>query len=390
MYSLLLVIIYVAFISLGLPDSLLGSAWPVIYKQMDIPISYAGIITMIIASGTIISSLLSDKLTKKIGVGYVTAISVMMTALALFGFSISNSFIVLCILAVPYGLGAGGVDAALNNYVALHYKSSHMSWLHCFWGVGAAVSPYIMGYSLTGGLGWNSGYRIVSVIQICLTVILFISLPIWKKNNISKTSVPFESADLSISQAVKIKGVKYMLFTFFCYCALESTAGLWASSYLVEFRGIDKETAAQFASLFYIGITFGRFISGFVSERIGDRRLIRSGILVISAGIIMVGIPLGNNILALIGLIIIGLGCAPVYPSIIHSTPYNFGKENSQSIIGIQMASAYVGSTFMPPLFGLIAQHINIGLYPLFLCIFAITMLVMSELLQRKLVRNPN
>lgn len=383
MYSFLLTIIYIAFISLGLPDSLLGSAWPVMHIQLDVPLSYAGIVTMIIAGGTIVSSLMSDRLTRKLGTGLVTAISVMMTAAALFGFSVSNSFILLCIWAIPFGLGAGAVDAALNNYVALHYASRHMSWLHCFWGVGASISPYIMSYCLTGGYGWNNGYRSVAAVQIVLATLLFISLPIWKRENTVGKSSEKRAEALSLREVLNIKGVKFIFLTFLGYCALESTAGLWASSYLVLFRGIDSETAAKFASLFYLGITFGRFLCGFIADKMGDRMLIRSGILIIISGIIMVGISGISNIIALVGLVIIGLGCAPVYPSIIHSTPSNFGKENSQAVIGIQMASAYVGSTFMPPLFGLVAHNISIGLYPIYLIFFAVLMLVMSETLNR-------
>ena len=381
MYSLLLAIIYVAFISLGLPDSLLGSAWPVIYKQLEVPISYAGIITMIIAGGTVVSGLLSDRLTRKFGAGLVTATSVLMTAAALFGFSFSDSFISLCLWAVPYGLGAGGVDAALNNYVALHYASRHMSWLHCFWGIGATISPYIMGYSLTRGYGWNNGYRFVGILQIILTVILFASLPIWIKNKDNGKGRDANSKPLGLVQILKIRGVKLILVAFFCYCALESTAGLWASSYLVNYRNIDPEIAANFASLFYIGITFGRFVTGFFSDKIGDKLLIRYGIIIIMAGLILVGMPFGSNIPALTGIIVIGLGCAPVYPSIIHDTPSNFGKENSQAIIGVQMASAYVGSTFMPMIFGFVADNISIGLYPVYLFLFAVFMFLMTELL---------
>ncbi len=383
MYSLLILIIYIAFISLGLPDSLLGSAWPVMYKQLDVPLSYAGVITMIIAGGTVVSSLMSDRLTKRFRTGLVTAVSVLMTAVALFGFSISRSFIYLCLFAVPYGLGAGAVDAALNNYVALNYASRHMSWLHSFWGVGAAVSPYIMSYYLASGFGWNSGYRLVAIIQIILTVILFISLPLWKRNSINKNNNDTHVAALTLFQTLKIRGVKLILITFFSYCALEATAGLWASSYLVRYRGISTETAASFASLFFLGITFGRFLCGFIAEKVGDKKLIRFGILLTMFGIILTGLPVGINTISLIGLVIIGLGCAPVYPSIIHSTPLNFGKENSQAIIGIQMASAYIGSTFMPPLFGIIADHISIGTYPLYLILFAILMLIMSERLTK-------
>lgn len=379
MYSILLMIIYIAFISLGLPDSLLGSAWPAMYGQLEVPISYAGIVTMIIAAGTVVSSLLSDRLTRRLGAGLVTAISVLMTAAALFGFSLSGSFIMLCVWAVPYGLGAGAVDAALNNYVALHYASRHMSWLHCFWGVGAALSPYIMGYSLTRGYGWNNGYRIVFVIQIVLTAVLFISLPLWKRKGDRDAGSKSHSRALSLSEILKIRGVKFVLITFFSYCALESTAGLWASSYLVEFRGIDTEMAARFASLFYLGITIGRFLSGFISDKLGDRALIRSGLVVILFGIILVGLPISSNLMTLAGLVIVGLGCAPIYPSVIHATPSNFGENNSQAIIGVQMASAYVGTTLMPPVFGFIADNINIGLYPLYLVLFAVIMIIMSE-----------
>jgi len=385
-YLLLLAIIYIAFISLGLPDSLLGSAWPVMHKQLEVPLSYAGIVTMIISSGTIISSLMSERVTRKFGAGLVTAVSVFMTAAALFGFSISNSFILLCIWAIPYGLGAGAIDAALNNYVALHYSSRHMNWLHCCWGVGAAISPYIMSYCLIGGYGWNSGYRSVAIIQIILSAFLFISLPLWKKNGSGSKNGNGEENDTEIvglRQALKIRGVKLVLITFFGYCAIETTAGLWASSYLVLHRGVAKEIAAQFASLFFIGITFGRFLCGFISDKFGDKQMIRYGLTIITFGIVLIILPIGTNITALAGLIIVGLGCAPIYPAIIHSTPSNFGAENSQAIIGIQMASAYTGSTLMPPVFGVIADNINIGLYPFYLLFFAALMIIMSEKLNR-------
>lgn len=381
MVSLLIAIIYIAFISLGLPDSLLGSAWPVMYPQLDVPNSYMGIISMIIALGTIFSSLASDFLGRKLGTGLVTALSVLTTAVALFGFSVSSSFIMLCIIAFPYGLGAGAVDAALNNYVALHFSSKHMSWLHCFWGVGASVSPYIMGLCLTSGLGWQKGYFSVSVVQIILTVILFISLPLWKKNAARTEEQP--SNIVGLRGAFKIKGVPYIMAAFFCYCAMESTAGLWASSYLKEYRGTSEETAAMFASLFYLGITSGRFICGFVADKLGDRRLIRIGVCAAGFGVLMILLPIKTDILALAGLITAGVGCAPIYPSIIHSTPDNFGKENSQSIIGIQMACAYTGTTLMPTLFGALAENVGIFLYPVYLLIFTAVLGVMSELLNR-------
>lgn len=383
MFSLLLAIIYLAFISLGLPDSLLGSAWPVMQGDLEVPLFYAGIISMIIAGGTIISSLLSDRMIRKLGTGLVTAISVALTAVALFGFSFSGSFLLLCLWAVPYGLGAGAVDAALNNYVALHYSSRHMSWLHAFWGVGVTISPNIMSFCLTKKLGWAIGYRSIAVLQIILVAVLFFSLPLWKKGTDSDGDA--KPAPLTIRQALRLKGVPFVLLAFFGFCALESTAGLWASSYMVGFRGVDAETAAQFAALFYSGETVGRFLNGFVADKFGDRKMIRVGIITMILGIVMVLLPLQTNAVALCGLVVIGLGAAPVYPCIIHSTPTNFGKENSQSLVGIQMASAYCGSTFMPPLFGLIAQYIHIGLYPVYLAVFAALMLIMTEILNKKI-----
>ena len=377
MFSLLLAIIYLAFISLGLPDSLLGSAWPVMRVALNAPLSLAGVISMVIAGGTIVSSLLSDRLTRRLGTGLVTAISVALTAAALFGFSISNSVAMLCLWAVPYGLGAGAVDAALNNYVALHYSSRHMSWLHCFWGVGASVSPYIMGACLARG-SWQLGYRTVSVLQVALTVGLFLSLPLWKKPRTVGEDGEAKPL-LGLRGALRIKGVPYILLAFFGYCAAETTTGLWASSYLVEARGVDAQIAARFASLFYLGITFGRFLNGFIADRMGDKRMIRVGVAVMGLGTVMIMLPLETDALALAGLIVVGLGCAPVYPSIIHATPFNFGEENSQAIIGIQMASAYTGSTFMPPLFGALAGAFTIRLYPFYLAAFALLLWIMTE-----------
>lgn len=383
MFSLLLALIYIAFISLGLPDSLLGSAWPVMQMEFHAPLSYAGIISMIISGGTIISSLRSDYLTRKLGAGLVTAISVALTAVALFGFSMSNSFIMLCIWAIPYGLGAGAVDSALNNYVAIHYSSRHMSWLHCFWGVGVTISPYIMSFSLSRQYGWRTGYLSVAILQGILTVVLFLTLFVWKTDKDGETE-QVEARALSLIDALKIKGVSFVLIAFLCYCALESTAGMWATSYLVGYKKIDSVTAARFASLFYIGITIGRFLNGFIADRFGDRKLVRYGIYVMILGVLMIGFPTSIGEVGLAGLIVLGFGCAPVYPSIIHATPDNFGKENSQAIIGIQMASAYVGTTFLPPIFGLIAEHSSVQFYPVFLLFFAVLMLLMTELLNKK------
>ena len=384
MVSLLLAIIYLAFISLGLPDSLLGSAWPVMRLDFGAELSFAGVLSMIIAGGTIVSSLLSERLTRRFGTALVTAMSVALTAAALFGFSVAPSLSVLCLLAVPYGLGAGAIDAALNNYVALHYSARHMSWLHCFWGVGASVSPYIMSAALIRSGSWQNGYRAVSVIQIVLTALLFLSLPLWRAREEGKEAEDKEKrAPLGLRGALRIPGVPYILLAFFAYCGAETTAGLWGSSFLVGARGVRPEIAARFASLFYLGITFGRFCNGFVADRAGDRKMIRIGAAVMAIGALLILLPLPFDLPALAGLVIFGLGCAPVYPSIIHSTPGNFGEENSQAIIGIQMASAYVGSTFMPPLFGLIAQHVSLRLYPVFLALLLVLLFVMTEKLNR-------
>ena len=357
-------------------------------KDLDVPISYAGIISMIISGGTIISSLLSDRLTRKTGTGKIIFFSVFATAIALLGFSLSNNFILLCIFAIPYGLGAGAVDAVLNNYVALNYSSRHMNWLHCFWGVGATISPYIMGYFLVNNYSWQAGYRTISIIQFVLCMVLLLSMPLWKTVNHSSSDTSVESQAKSFREVVNIKGVKLILIAFFGYCALETTAGLWASSYLVISKSVNSEVAAKFACLLYLGVTFGRFVTGLIANKAGDKNLIRAGLLVILLGIVLVCLPISGAKTSFIGLIIIGLGCAPIYPSIIHSTPYNFGKNNSQAIIGIQMASAYIGSTFMPPVFGLIAQYINISLYPYFLLFFVVLVIVLSERLNKTIQQN--
>ena len=384
MVHLLLVIIYLSFISLGLPDSLLGAAWPSMYPQLGVPVSYAGAISMIIALGTVISSLQSDRITRKLGTGKVTAISVATTALALFGFSVSRSFWMLCLWAIPYGLGAGSVDASLNNYVALHYESKHMSWLHCMWGIGATVGPYIMGWALTGGLGWNRGYRIISLLQIGLTAILIFSLPLWNGRPQTADGASAEATGpLSLRQIVRIPGVREVMLCFFGYCSVEQTAGLWAASYLTLYRGVAPETAASFASLFFLGITVGRALSGFITLKLDDVKMVRLGLGIILLGVLIMLLPLGQTI-SLAGLILIGLGCAPIYPCLIHSTPAHFGADRSQAIIGVQMASAYVGTCLMPPVFGLIAGALSTALLPVYLLLFLLLMSWMHERLIRK------
>lgn len=376
MFILLLSIIYLSFISLGLPDSLLGAAWPLMQIEMNVPLSYAGIISMIISLGTIISSLFSDYLSKKFSVGLITAVSVLMTAFALLGFSFSSEFYMLCLWAIPYGLGAGSVDAALNNYVALHYKSQHMNWLHCMWGVGASIGPYIMTYALTSTEKWNNGYLYIALIQFVLTLFIFLSIPLWKKNNLEKEE---KSAPLSIKQVFLLKGAVAVMITFFCYCALECVSMLWSASYLVKVFDIDEEKASSLAGLFYLGLTGGRFISGFISMKLSDKNMIRVGGVIVLIGIIILFIP--NFNISCVGLVVAGLGCAPVYPCIIHSTPEHFGKDKSQALIGIQMASAYLGTCLMPPLFGLLGEYISMNLFPVMLLILLIIMIFMHEVL---------
>ena len=383
MVTLLLAIIYISFISLGLPDALLGAAWPTMQGELGVPLSYACGIAILIAAGTVVSSLMSDRLTKALSPGKVTAISVGMTAVALYGFSVSTEFWHLCLWAIPYGLGAGSVDASLNNYVALHYASRHMSWLHCMWGVGASVGPYIMGAALTGGMSWNTGYRVIAIFQMVLTACVFLSLPLWtqRKDMLDASGKP--AAPLTLKQIFAIPGAKEVLLAFFCYCAAEQTAILWSATYLVRHWGMAEETAASFGSLFLIGLTVGRALSGFVTYKLNDANMIRLGQGIMVLGIVVMVLPLGQTA-AMAGLMLIGLGCAPIYPCVIHSTPAHFGEENSQAIIGVQMASAYVGICAMPPLFGLIANHISVSLLPLYLAVITAVMIVMCEKLNRK------
>lgn len=376
MYTLLLALIYIAFVSLGLPDSLLGSGWPAIHMEMNVPVSYMGIISMIISGGTIVSSLLSDKLTRKLSARIVTVISVFLTAIALFGFSFSTQFWMLIVFAVPYGLGAGAIDAALNNYIALHYSSKHMSWLHCFWGVGTIISPFVMSYALTNAT-WHNGYRIVGVMQLAIAVLLLVTLPVWKVN---KKAIVAEGKSVGLLEALKIKGVPFLLTGFFAYCAAEATAMYWASTYFSEVKNMPAEMSSLLASLFYIGITVGRFISGFITNKLSDRKMIILGTCILFCGIALLLIPMDDVIVSQIGFIVIGFGCAPIYPCIIHSTPNNFGEENSGAIIGIQMASAYVGSTFIPPLFGFLGNLIGFQIMPVYLTVFFVLMICMTEI----------
>ena len=384
MVHLLLGVIYLSFISLGLPDALLGSAWPTMYSGFGVPVSSAGAISMIIALGTVVSSLQSSRLTRLLGPGKVTAASVAMTALALMGFSLSGSFWQLCLWAIPYGLGAGSVDAALNNYVALHYASRHMSWLHCMWGVGASLGPCLMGRALTGGGVWQDGYRWVSLLQWGLAAVVLVSLPLWRLHGGENPEGAAPPRALTLSQTLRVPGVRSVMAAFFCYCALEQTAGLWASSYLTLEKGIPAETAAGLAGLFFTGVTAGRALSGFLTLGLNDRQMVRLGHGVPGLGVAALLLPVQDPRVALAGLVLIGLGCAPVYPCLIHSTPEHFGAENSQAVIGVQMASAYVGTCLMPPLFGLVASRITPALFPVYLLALLAGMVAAHEWLQRR------
>ena len=355
------------------------------YPAFGVTVSASGIVFMIISVGTVISSLQSDRMTSRFGTAKVTAVSVAMTAAALFGFSTCRSFPMLCLWAIPYGLGAGSVDASLNNYVAVHYESKHMSWLHCMWGIGATVGPYIMGAILSGGGVWNSGYRIVGFIQLVLVAILFLSFPIWRSGQVAQENTPHHP--LKLKDVFAIPGAPEIMITFFCYCALEQTAGLWAASYLVLDRGIDPETAASFASMFYLGITLGRFFNGFIAMRLSDNSMIRMGFGIIGLGIVLLFLPFGN-LFALLGLVTVGLGCAPVYPCIIHSTPTHFGIDKSQALVGVQMASAYVGTSLMPPLFGFLSGYMGLGLLPWYLLAILLLMIVMCRRMRQKTAQN--
>ncbi|PJM80158.1 MFS transporter [Bifidobacterium scaligerum] len=391
----MLAVIYIAFISLGLPDALLGAAWPTMSQDLSVPVSWAGGISATISMFTIISALLSDRMTLRFGAGRVTAVSVALTAMALAGFSVAPNYWVLMLIAIPYGLGAGGVDAALNNYVAVHYESRHMSWLHCMWGVGASIGPYIMGFALSGGQGWPWGYRYIAILQVVLTVMLVLSLPLWKSRRRTAVEIEADGASavnheegterkpLGVAGVLAIRGAKEILIMFFCYCAIETTAGLWASSYMVLHGGVDRITAASWASLFYVGITVGRALSGFLTMKFADPAMIRLGQTLVLAGIVVMLVPLPHHLGVVIGLVVVGLGCAPIYPCVIHSTPDYFGEENSQAIVGVQMACAYMGSLIMPPVFGVIAQYATIALYPWYLLLFLVLMTVMHERLRK-------
>jgi fucose permease len=385
----LLLIIYLAFISLGLPDSLLGVAWPLIREHWDLPLDYAGMISIVTIGSTILSSLFSGRIIARFGTGKVTFISCLMTGSALLGFSIAPSFVWLFLFAIPLGFGAGSVDTALNNYVSLHFKSHHMNWLHSFWGVGATIGPLIMGQFLINST-WQSGYRFIGSIQMVLAFILLISLPLWKLHHAHTTATQEHiepNRTLTFIQKIQIKGVPFALLAFLFYVTAEAAVGLWGSSYLVQIKNISAGLAATWIAMYYGGITIGRLISGFVSFKLSNQQLVFYGILISLIGVLLMLLPLPHWIIPM-ALILIGLGFAPIFPSLIHETPERFGKDLSQDIIGYQIAAAYLGGATLPPLFGVVAKHTSMALFPPFILLCLIFILISTTKLnhtQRKI-----
>ena len=392
MTSLLIAIIYLTFISLGLPDGLLGSAWPVMHADLGAPVAAQSAISITISCGTIISSLMTARLVRKLGTELLSAISVACTAATILGFSAASSLWQLCLIAIPYGLGAGAIDSALNNYVALHFGARHMSWLHCCWGVGASVGPIVMGWALTGSTSWHGGYLIIGGMQAAITALLFFTLPLWKRGGaaeeLAKQALADDehnsgatdeaSAPLTNRQLLKLPGALAAVGSFGCYCALESSTGLWVASYLVMVRGIDAATAASIVSLFFIGITVGRLLSGFAAGVLGSVQQIRLGQACVAAGIVLLLLaPVTAVIWLAVGLI--GLGCAPIYPSIVALTPHRFGAHASQGLVSLQMAFAYTGTSLVPPVFGLIAGAGGAMFIPFMLFALLVANTVLSE-----------
>ena len=386
MTTLLLVIIYIAFISLGLPDALLGAAWPVIQPEMQVPYGSAGIVQMIISGGTILSSLFSSRLIRGVGTGRITAVSVVMTAVALLGFSFAPSFWWLLVAAVPLGLGAGSVDSALNSYIAIHYESRHMSWLHSFWGIGALTGPLVLSVLLAHGFSWRRGYLSLGIFQALLVTVLVAALPLWDGVSVRLKSRPDGEEGKDQSSPLNVKAVILAVLIFIFYCGLEGTVGLWGGSFLFKERGLSAASAARWVSLYYASITLGRFLTGFFTYRVSNPALIRTGGLIVLVGVVMLLSPLPIAF-SLVGFILIGLGCSPVYPCMLHETPANFGKEHAQTVMGFQMASSYVGSTFLPPLFGFVAAPASMTLFPLFLTVYILILLAGTEGLRKSVRR---
>ncbi|HWR22338.1 MAG TPA: MFS transporter [Feifaniaceae bacterium] len=384
MASLLLVVIYIAFIGLGLPDSLLGAAWPVAHIDLGVPLPLAGIVSIVSAGGTVISSLLSERMIRRFGTGKVTAVSVLLTSAALMGMGFVREFWVVLLLAVPLGVGGGTVDAALNNFVALHYKATHMNWLHCFWGVGATAGPMIMSLYLSDNF-WHGAYRTVSLALLGIACLIAFSLPLWKRVG-SKDAAAQEGSHAEIvprRELLKRPGAAFMCIAFFTYCGAEYAAGLWASTYFVNVKGVAPDTAASWASMFFFGITAGRLLSGFAAMKLSDRTLVRIGEAMALLGVLLMLLPLPDA-LSLAGLLLIGLGCAPIFPSLLDETPQLFGAQHSQGLMGLQLASAYAGGTLMSPLFGWISPVIGLAAWPWYLLAIFILMIFATERTQRE------
>ncbi|MDF2904753.1 MAG: transporter [Herbinix sp.] len=386
MATFILIIIYVSFICLGLPDSLLGVSWPLIRTEYNVSLSAVGPIYMMIAGGTIISSFFSGKVLNRFGTAKVTAVSTAMTALGIIGFYLAPSIHWFYLMTIPLGLGAGSVDAGLNAYVANHYKSHHMSWLHCFWGVGATVGPMIMSLFIKDA-NWRRGYLTVALLQAALALFLFLTLPVWKKADAARRSnTPEHNIDTQTekkepnkeSHLLKVKGVKPVLITFLFYCAAEGTLGLWGSSYLVQIKGLDASIAATWVAMYYGGITVGRFLNGFLTLKINNKQLVRLGLSILLIGVALLLLPL-PTIFTMIGMMCVGLGCAPIYPCLLHETPVRFGEERSKSLMGIQMAVAYTGATFLPPIFGYVAGITSVAIYPIAILVYTLVMILCSE-----------
>lgn len=385
MGSLLLGVIYLIFISLGLPDSLLGSGWPTMQVDFGVPSSYAGYISMMISCMTVISALLSPRMIRKFHTKWIVIASIGLTVLGLIGFSVASRYWMLLMIAVPYGLGAGAIDASVNHYVANHYRSSVMNFLHCFYGVGAVISPYIMSQALKFAR-WNEGYRWTAYIQLGILIACVLSLPLWKQNESKSAEENHESA--GIWETLKVPGMLLTLIAFFAYSSGEATCFLWTPSYFAGTKpDLSAETVASFGSLIFGGLMLGRLISGFISNKLGDRKLIRIGIAVELLGILLVFLPVRGYIAAAIGFVVVGTGMGPVYPAVQHMAPENFGKKYSAAAIGMQMAAAYIGSTFMPMVFGQIQQKLGIDIMPAYLLIFAAVSLAMLEIAYRKIAR---
>lgn len=376
MATLLLIIIYIAFIGLGIPDSLFGTAWPAIYVSFEIPISSANYVTLLISCGTVISSALSARIINRFGTAVVTAVSTAITAAALFGFSVSGNLLWLCIFSIPMGLGAGAVDSALNNYVALHYKATHMNFLHCFYGIGVSVSPYLMSLALTNENNWRDGYRLTFYLQLAIALITIVSLPLWKKAHPAslQSNEEIHPKTLSIINMLKMPSVRAVLLIFIGSCAIECTCGTWGSTFLVNSKGMSVDHAAKIITLYYVGMALGRFLSGILAARLSSWKLIHLGQTITIFAILLLFLPLPSTIAAA-GLFFIGLGNSPIFPNLIHLTPENFGKDISQSVMGMQMAASYAGIMLIPPIFGLWAQKTGTDIFPLYLLIMLVVML---------------